>query len=78
MVDKNKLKDVPFFKDLTQDELSSVSAIVNHKDFKEGDKVFEEGDKGEELYIIKTGANTYKVKNRIYKINGKNYQKVWK
>jgi len=50
------LKKVSFFDTLSDDELSEVIALTKQEDFKEGDRLFNEGDKGDKLYIIISGA----------------------
>jgi CRP-like cAMP-binding protein len=55
MVDSSVLKGIQFFSEFTDDELAVVAGIVERKDFKTGDTVFNEQEEGTALYIIKKG-----------------------
>lgn len=55
MADPKELRDLPFFLDLEDNELETVSAIVSEENFGIGDTVFEEGQQGESLFVIKKG-----------------------
>ncbi|MDH3973194.1 MAG: cyclic nucleotide-binding domain-containing protein [Deltaproteobacteria bacterium] len=55
-MDGDVLKKISFFDTLTADELNEVLALTKQEDFKGGDKIFSEGDKGDKLYIIIAGA----------------------
>lgn len=49
------LKQAQIFADLDDDELSSVSEICNEQEFKFGQKIFKEGERGNRLYIVAEG-----------------------
>lgn len=55
MADREWLRGVGVFKDLTDDELEAVGAICEERQFKSGDYVFKEGAGAEELFIMKRG-----------------------
>jgi CRP-like cAMP-binding protein len=55
MVDPKTLRTIPFFLDLTDDEMQAVSKIISKKDFSAGETVFSETENGESLYIIRKG-----------------------
>lgn len=55
MVDPKLLRDVPFFHDLTDNEVAVMSGVVNRQNFKLGDTIFKESEDGAALYIIKKG-----------------------
>ncbi len=55
-MDKDLLKKVRFFDTLSDDELSEVILASKQESLKEGDKIFKEGDKGDKLYVILSGA----------------------
>ena len=55
MADPKELRELPFFSDLDDSELETVSSIVANETFDIGVTVFEEGQQGESLFIIKKG-----------------------
>src|SRR4030067_3507694 len=55
MVDPKLLREVPFFHDLTDNEVAVMSTVVNRQNFKIGDTIFKESEDGAALYIIKKG-----------------------
>src|SRR6267378_4269934 len=50
------LSRVPLFKRLTPDELEKLAEEVDQADYKAGDVIFNERDKGDALYVVETGA----------------------
>ena len=52
----NELKEMPLFAALNDDELLIVSKICNVKTVKKDEMVFKEGEKGEELFIVRNGC----------------------
>jgi len=52
----DKIKSIPLFKKLSEQNIESISSDLNQVFFKEGDTIFEEGDLGDCLYIIEKGA----------------------
>ena len=55
-MDITDLKKVPLFDTLTDDELNEVLGLSKKEEHKSGDKIFAEGDAGDRLYIIDSGA----------------------
>ena len=55
MVDPNTLRNIPFFADLTDEELEVISRILKKKEFKQGETIFTETSDGESLYILRKG-----------------------
>ena len=55
-MDTSLLKEVPLFNTLTEEELSEVFQILKQEDFEENHKIFCEGDEGDKLYIVLSGA----------------------
>ena len=49
------LLDVPLLGELTAETRNSLLGRLNLEDFADGETVFEQGDAGDKLYIIKSG-----------------------
>ena len=58
------LRQVAFFKDFSEEALSSIAAITNEKAFPAHSMIFREGDSGDALYIIKTGQVAIQKRSR--------------
>lgn len=54
-MDKELLTQSAIFKDLDDDELEHIAEICKTQEFKFGQHIFKEGDKGNRLYIISKG-----------------------
>lgn len=50
------LRQVRIFQDLSHDEILGLAATVEAKYYAVGDEVFEEGDHGNHLYVVQSGA----------------------
>lgn len=50
------LRQIPFFSELTREELDSLGAKTSERKFPSGYRIFSEGDPGDALYIILGGA----------------------
>ena len=50
-----ELAGVELFELLDADELNELAAVIDEKNLKEGETVFQAGDFGESLYIVKSG-----------------------
>jgi len=50
------LSRVPLFKRLTPEELEKLAKEVDQVDYKAGEVIFNERDKGDALYVVETGA----------------------
>lgn len=55
MIDSKYLSNYAIFKDLTGAELEQIYSILHFKSFQNGEKIFEEGDRGDEMYILLEG-----------------------
>lgn len=60
MKERDSLKDsciglVPIFSNLTYEEMLEVATIANHKNYKKGEMVYEQGDDGDSLYVVHKG-----------------------
>lgn len=55
MIQADDLKVIAFLKDLSHDELETLSRIMKEKSYSEGEVVFEEGDPGDSLYLLAEG-----------------------
>ncbi|HPR18771.1 MAG TPA: cyclic nucleotide-binding domain-containing protein [Candidatus Cloacimonadota bacterium] len=49
------LKKVKLFKDLTQDELKIISALLSIRKFRKGETIITEAEEGDEMYILHEG-----------------------
>ncbi len=54
-MDKELITQSAIFKDLDDDELERIAEICETQEFKFGQHIFKEGDKGNRLYIISKG-----------------------
>ena len=52
---KTYLRKVPLFSNLDESTLERLEKDVNLKSYKSGDIIFNEGDQGDSLYVIRTG-----------------------
>ncbi|HLC19207.1 MAG TPA: cyclic nucleotide-binding domain-containing protein [Thermodesulfobacteriota bacterium] len=55
MIDAKLLRDMTFFTDFNDKELSVVARVMSRKDFKVGETIFKESEDGQSIYIIKSG-----------------------
>jgi CRP-like cAMP-binding protein len=55
-VDKARLKAIPLFADLSDDDLQTVATFANEKSVGEGDTLVREGDFSDELVAIEDGT----------------------
>lgn len=55
MVDNKYLGNFPLFRELTDAELDLIHSIIHFKNFEAGNKIFEEGEEGQEMYILLEG-----------------------
>lgn len=54
-MDLNFLKQIPLFKDLTEEELCLVAKCLKFTTYKKGTYLFQENEKGNELFILSSG-----------------------
>lgn len=50
------LKDVPFFQLLDDSERAALAEVLDEARYKAGEKIFEAGDAGDKLFIVRSGA----------------------
>ncbi|MFW6270983.1 MAG: Crp/Fnr family transcriptional regulator, partial [Bacillota bacterium] len=50
-----ELSRIELFQELKQDELTELEKITYKKDYKKGEMIFLEGEKGDAVYFIKSG-----------------------
>jgi CRP/FNR family transcriptional regulator, cyclic AMP receptor protein len=54
-MDINVLKKVTLFEGLTSEQLQKVAAIAKEKQFQGADRIFKEGERGDEFFVIMSG-----------------------
>lgn len=52
----NIMENIEAFKDLDEDQLKNVQEYCKEKEFKQGDRLFAEGDEANELWVIIEGS----------------------
>lgn len=52
---KKSLQSIPLFKDLSRHDLNSLLKIIHNRTFVEGEYIFNQGDPGIGLYVIREG-----------------------
>ncbi len=62
------LKQMPFFADLSDEDLSNVIRIGSHADFEAGQAIVEEGDPGDGMYIVLEGKAQVDVGGRFHNL----------
>ena len=55
MIKVADLKAVPFFKELSDDELKKLVKVMEERTFKNGEVIFSEGEEGKALYVLAEG-----------------------
>lgn len=55
MIKVADLKAVPFFQELSEDELKKLTQVMEEKSFKKGEILFNEGEVGKALYLLVEG-----------------------
>lgn len=55
MIKVGDLKEIPFFQELSEDELKKLAQVMEEKSFKKGETIFNEGDKGQALFVLAEG-----------------------
>ncbi len=50
------LKKSPLFRELNEQELRRIASVIKTQHFSKGDVVFDQGEKGGKLYLIKNGC----------------------
>jgi CRP-like cAMP-binding protein len=55
MINFADLKTVPFFQELSEDELKKLAQVMEERTFKKGEIIFNEGEEGKALYLLAEG-----------------------
>jgi len=55
MINFADLKAVPFFQELSEDELKKLAQVMEERTFKKGEIIFNEGEEGKALYLLAEG-----------------------
>jgi CRP/FNR family transcriptional regulator, cyclic AMP receptor protein len=55
MIDHQLLQDIEFFELHDEEDRKSLAKVLDHVQLKEGARLFERGDRGNELYIVYSG-----------------------
>ena len=63
---KNSLKSIPLFKELTKRDLSYLINIIHNRTFVPGEFIFNQGDPGIGLYLIREGEVEIERENEHY------------
>lgn len=70
MVEIEELRNIKYFKKLSEDKIKELSNICNIKVFKKGEIVFYEGESANFLYYLKNGAvNVFKSQSDLKQIH---------
>ena len=63
MIDHQLLADIQFFALNDEEDRKALAKVVDHVRLKQGVRLFETGDPGEELYIVRTGKVEIYIRN---------------
>lgn len=63
MIDHQLLADIQFFELHDEEDRKALAKLVDHMHLKEGSRLFETGDRGDELYIVRTGKVEIYIRN---------------
>ena len=55
-MDKARLKEIPLFKDLSDEDLQTIATFADEKSVSEGETLVREGDYSDELIVIEEGS----------------------
>ena len=55
MIKVAELKAIPFFQELSEEELKKLTQVMKEKTYKKGEIIFNEGDEGKALYVLAEG-----------------------
>ncbi|MGB9600394.1 MAG: cyclic nucleotide-binding domain-containing protein [Myxococcota bacterium] len=68
------LKEVSLFKNISSERLARIATIAKEIEFSRGDKIINEGDEGDSLFIIVDGrVSIYKGKEAIASLGPKDF-----
>lgn len=60
-----RLRKVPFFQSFSDEAMREIAAITSEQVFPSRTEIFREGDRGDALYVIKSGRATICKRNRV-------------
>ena len=63
MIDHQLLADIQFFELHDEEDRKTLATLVDHIQLKEGTRLFETGDRGDELYIVRNGKVEIFIRN---------------
>ena len=63
MIDHQLLADIQFFELHDEEDRKALATLVDYMQLKEGSRLFETGDRGDELYIVRTGKVEIYIRN---------------
>ena len=63
MIDHQLLADIQFFELHDEEDRKALATLVDHFHLKEGTRLFETGDHGDELYIVRSGKVEIFIRN---------------
>lgn len=63
MIDHQLLEDIQFFELHDEEDRRALAKVVDHIQLKEGVRLFETGDRGDELYIVRNGKVEIYIRN---------------
>jgi uncharacterized membrane protein len=63
VIDHQLLADIQFFELHDEEDRKALATLVDHRHIKEGSRLFETGDRGDELYIVRTGKVEIYIRN---------------
>jgi len=52
---RQALKEIPLFKNLSDEDLDSIAARLKHESYAKGKVIFEQGDVGDAMYLVESG-----------------------
>ena len=63
MIDHQILAEIEFFELHDEDDRKALAQVVDRLELKQGSRLFETGDRGDELYIVRTGKVEIFIRN---------------
>jgi CRP-like cAMP-binding protein len=66
--DHDQLRKIPFFEDLTPEDLERVSKIGEHRNFGAGETIIAKNTQGQALYVILSGRATVEAGGKSHEL----------
>jgi CRP/FNR family cyclic AMP-dependent transcriptional regulator len=54
-MDPSALRACTLFQALPADRLAKIAAVASHRDYRSGERIFQEGDSGDEMFVVVAG-----------------------